>query len=209
MVSLARLPHGKIGGMSMELMVWRENEPITREQAAQTYSLAQGTPPADTVVPEVAALAKEVPGHARLFPEHALIVMEPDDLDEVSNRVFALARHYGLVCYDPQRHLVHNLAPLGVDPETQLHTGDGMLVTNPDLALVHDVLGTLSPQNPFAVLVTFGRHFIQVSPGYELEYKEGTIRSTMVPALEEVRRAFHEYAIGERGFLERFHWSAR
>ncbi len=189
-------------------MVWRESEPITREQAAAAYRAARADRPAESEVAEVAALVKELPGHAVSYPGHALITMAPEELDEVSNAAFALARQHGLVCYDPQRDLVHNLSPLGVDPATQLHTGDGMMVVNPDLGLVRDVLGTLSPQNPFAVLVTFGHHFIQVSPGYELEYKEGTLRTTLVTRLEEVRRAFDEYARGERGFLDRFEWTS-
>ncbi|MFE3450563.1 hypothetical protein ACFXJ8_16690 [Nonomuraea sp. NPDC059194] len=194
--------------MSMELMAWREAGPITREQAAAVYRAAREAQPGEPAVAEVAALVKELPGHAVGYPGHALVTMTPEALDEVSNATFALARRYGLVCYDPQGDLVHNLSPLGVDPETQLHTGDGMMVVNPDLGLVRDVLGTLSAQNPFAVLVTFGHHFIQVSPGYELEYKEGTLRTTLVTDLEEVRRAFDEYARGERGFLDRFEWTS-
>lgn len=192
----------------MELMVWREAEPITKEQAAAVYRAARADLPAEPEVAEVAALVKELPGHAVAYSGHALITMAPEELDEVSNAAFALARQYGLVCYDPQRDLVHSLSPLGIDPETQLHTGDGMMVVNPDLGLVRDVLGTLSAQNPFAVLVTFGHHFIQVSPGYELEYKEGTLRTTLVTRLDEVRRAFDEYARGERGFLDRFEWTS-
>jgi hypothetical protein len=90
----------------------------------------------------------------------------------------------------------------------QLHTGDGLIVHDPDLGLVHDVLATLSPQNPFAALVNFGQHFIQVSPGYELEYKDKELIRTEVAELEEVQRAFQEYATGERGFLGRHEWTA-
>ncbi|MGV9307858.1 hypothetical protein ACWENQ_27690 [Nonomuraea sp. NPDC004354] len=222
--------------MSMELMVWRADGPVTRERAAAFYRAVRGAAPATAQTAaestgsagpaestgdagpvavtghaesaEVAAFAKELPGHATALAGHALVTMAPEEVDDVSNAAFSLARQYGLVCYDPQRDLVHNLGPLGVDPETQLHTGDGMMVVNPDLGLVRDVLATLSPQNPFAVLVTFGRHFIQVSPGYELEYKEGTLRTTLVTRLEEVQRAFDEYARGERGFLDRFAWVA-
>ncbi|MEV0582151.1 hypothetical protein [Nonomuraea sp. NPDC050310] len=193
--------------MSVELTVWREAEPIPRERARIAYrTILAGTPgePAD---PGLLALAKAFPEHATTYPDAVLVAMEPEEMDEISNRVFAEARSAGLVCYDPQRDLVHNLAPRGVYPELQLHTGDGMIVVDPDLGLVHDVLGTLSAGNPFTALVVFGSHFLQVSPGYELEYKEGLLRRTEVADLDAVRQAFDEYARGERGFLERFTWS--
>lgn len=184
-------------------MVWSEPEPITRDRARALYLAAKkdrpgGEPPAYTA---------DLPGEVTVHGERVLVTMELDAMDEASARVFAVARTAGLVCYDPQRDLVHNLAPLGVYPGMQLHTGDGMIVTDPDLGLVRDVLATLSAQNPFAALVSFGQHFIQVSPGYELEYKEGVLRSAMVDDLAEVQRAFLEYAVGERGFLERHAWS--
>ena len=81
-------------------------------------------------------------------------------------------------------------------------------MTDPDLGLVRDVLATLSPYDPFVALVNFGRHFIQVSPGYELEYKEKGLIRTEVAELDEVQRAFQEYATGERGFLGRHEWTA-
>ncbi|MFD0479825.1 hypothetical protein ACFQ0B_75560 [Nonomuraea thailandensis] len=82
-----------------------------------------------------------------------------------------------------------------------------MVVNDPDLGLVHDVLGTMSAQNPFVALVNFGQHFLQVSPGFELEYKEGAMVRATVPELEEVRQAFNEYATGDRAFLARHEWS--
>ncbi|MFI6501129.1 hypothetical protein [Nonomuraea typhae] len=141
-----------------------------------------------------------------------LITMDLDTMDEMSSQVFTVARTHDLVCYDPQRDLVHNTTPRGAYEGMQLHTGDGMIVTDPDLGLVHDVLATLSPQNPFAALVTFGRHFMQVSPetgGYELEYKEGgVLHRTLVPALDEIQRSFEEYARDDRAFLTRLAWSS-
>ncbi|MFG1698612.1 hypothetical protein [Nonomuraea sp. NPDC049309] len=190
--------------MSVELMVWDEPVPISRDQARATYLAVKRTEPGGGPVPDV---AKELPGEITLYPGHVLVTMDLDTMDEVSAQVFTVARAHGMVCYDPQRDLVHNVAPLGVYEGMQLHTGDGMIVHDPDLGLVHDVLGTMSAQNPFVALVNFGRHFIQVSPGYELEYKEGTLVRTMVEELAEVRQAFHEYATGERGFLGRHTWS--
>jgi hypothetical protein len=191
--------------MSVELMVWDEPVPISRDQARAAYLAVKRTEPVTGDVPDV---AKELPGEVRVYPGHVLVTMDLDTMDETSAQVFTIARAHGLVCYDPQRDLVHNVAPLGAYDGMQLHTGDGMIVHDPDLGLVHDVLATLSPQNPFVALVTFGRHFLQVSPGYELEYKEGTLIRTTVPELEEVRQAFQEYATGERGFLARHAWSS-
>ncbi|MFB4279112.1 hypothetical protein ACBJ59_27745 [Nonomuraea sp. MTCD27] len=187
--------------MSVELMVWDEPVPISRDQARATYLAVKRTEPGGGDVPDV---AKELPGEITLYPGHVLVTMDLDTMDEMSAQVFTIARAHGLVCYDPQRDLVHNVAPLGVYEGMQLHTGDGMIVNDPDLGLVHDVLGTLSPQNPFVALVNFGQHFLQVSPGYELEYKEGTLVRAMVPELAEVRQAFHEYATGDRSFLARY-----
>lgn len=65
----------------------------------------------------------------------------------------------------------------------------------------------MSAQNPFVALVNFGRHFLQVSPGFELEYKEGAMVRAMVPELEGVRQAFNEYATGDRAFLSRYAWT--
>ncbi|MGW4796093.1 hypothetical protein ACWEPC_27100 [Nonomuraea sp. NPDC004297] len=190
--------------MSVELMVWNEPVPISRDQARATYLAVKRTPPGADTEPSV---AKELPGEVTLYPGHVLVTMDLDTMDEMSAQVFTVARAHGLVCYDPQRDLVHNVAPLGVYEGMQLHTGDGMLVNDPDLGLVHDVLGTMSAQNPFVALVNFGRHFLQVSPGFELEYKEGTLIRTMVTELAEVRQAFNEYATGDRSFLDRHDWS--
>jgi hypothetical protein len=191
--------------MSVELMVWDEPVPISRDQARATYLAVKRTDPvAGAEPPEV---AKELPGELTLYPGHVLVSMDLDAMDEMSAQVFTIARAHGLVCYDPQRDLVHNVAPLGVYEGMQLHTGDGMIVHDPDLGLVHDVLATLSPQNPFVALVSFGRHFLQVSPGYELEYKEGTLVRTVLPELAEVQSAFSEYATGDRSFLTRHRWS--
>ncbi|MEV4222939.1 MULTISPECIES: hypothetical protein [unclassified Nonomuraea] len=191
--------------MSVELMVWDEPAPISRDRARAAYLEVKKTEPVSGELPEI---AKELPGIVTAYDDHVLVTMDLDTMDEMSAQVFATARAHGLVCYDPQRDLVHNVAPLGVYAGMQLHTGDGLIVHDPDLGLVHDVLATMSPQNPFTALVTFGHHFIQVSPGFELEYKEGSLVRTLVEDLEEVRRAFHEYATGERGFLTRHEWSA-
>ncbi|MFB9204187.1 hypothetical protein ACFFV7_23540 [Nonomuraea spiralis] len=190
--------------MSVELMVWDEPVPISRDQARATYLAVKRGDPVEGDVPDV---AKELPGEVTLYPGHVLVTMDLDTMDESSAQVFTAARAHGLVCYDPQRDLVHNVAPLGVYQGMQLHTGDGMVVHDPDLGLIRDVLATLSPQNPFVALVSFGHHFIQVSPGYELEYKEGTMVRAVVPDLAEVQQAFHEYATGERGFLTRHSWA--
>ncbi|SEG58954.1 hypothetical protein SAMN05444920_103343 [Nonomuraea solani] len=186
-------------------MVWDEPVPISGDQARATYLAVKRTEPGGDDLPDV---AKELPGEVTLYPGHVLVTMDLDTMDETSAQVFTIARAHGLVCYDPQRDLVHNVAPLGVYEGMQLHTGDGLIVNDPDLGLVHDVLATLSPQNPFAALVNFGRHFLQVSPGYELEYKEGALVRAMVPELAEVRRSFHEYATGERAFLNRYEWGS-
>lgn len=185
-------------------MVWDEPVPISRDQARAAYLAVKRTRPVAGEVPDV---AKELPGEITLYPGHVLVSMDLDTMDETSAQVFAVARAHGMVCYDPQRDLVHNVAPLGVYEGMQLHTGDGMVVHDPDLGLVHDVLATLSAQNPFVALVNFGRHFLQVSPGFELEYKEGTLVGTVVPELAEVRAAFHEYATGDRSFLSRHRWT--
>ncbi|MFD9939308.1 hypothetical protein ACFWYW_01440 [Nonomuraea sp. NPDC059023] len=195
--------------MSVELMLWREPEPITRDLARKGYLAAKKDAPGGTLPP----YAGELPGKLTAYTGgHVLVTMDLESMDEMSGRVFAVAGAHGLVCYDPQRDLVHNAGPRGAYAGMQLHTGDGMIVTDPDLGLVHDALATLSAQNPFVALVNFGRHFMQVSPepgGYELEYKEGgTLHRTLVPDLAEIQRAFGEYARDERGFLTRLAWSS-
>ncbi|WP_326820390.1 hypothetical protein [Streptosporangium sp. NBC_01756] len=198
--------------MSVELAVWHEPEPISREQAENVFQALRRGEPAAGPHPGVAAFAERLSGVAQAFPAYALVVVEPERADEVSGEVFAAARECGLVCYDPQRELVHNLAPLGVYSGMQMHTGDGMIVVDPDLRLVADAPATLSPQNPFTALVVFGEHFIQASPeitGYELEYKD-SVRDLMfrthVSDLGAIQQAFAEYATGDRSFLERHDW---
>jgi hypothetical protein len=194
--------------MSVELMVWRAPSVVSRERASALWRDARTAPPATPQDEGLAELAGEVGEAATGFAGHVLVTMTPEEADELSNRVFALAAGHGLTVYDPPRDLVHNRSPLGAYLGMQLHTGDGMVITDPDLGLVHDVLATLSAQNPFAALVVFGSHFIQVSPGYELEYKEGALVRTDVEDLAEIRRAFTEYAEGARDFLTRHAWTA-
>jgi hypothetical protein len=213
--------------VSFELAVWYEPKPITREHAENVFQALRhgtpkdrGTPPSDLseereaseAYPGVAAFADRLPGAEWLSPGHVLVTVDLERADEVSGEAFALATECELVCYDPQRGLVHNLGPLGVDPAMEMRTGDGMIVVNPDLQLISDALATLSPQNPFMALVVFGEHFIQSSPeisGYELEYRDSTkdlMFRTHVPDLEAVQDAFTEYATGERAFLDRHEW---
>jgi hypothetical protein len=195
--------------MTFELVVWHAAAPVGRGEALAASE--KGAPHSG-----VASFAKELgeraPGVEVSVNGRAVVRMTAEQVDEVSALVYGLARAYGLTCYDVDRELVLNLGPLGVYREMQLHTGDGMQVVDPDLGLVRDVLERLSAQNPFAALVVFGQHFIQVSPeagGYELEYKDsvaGTLSKTDVPALAEVQRAFEEYATGSRAFLGRHSW---
>ncbi|MEU0483621.1 hypothetical protein ABZ260_31085 [Streptosporangium sp. NPDC006013] len=216
--------------MSFELAVWHEPKPITREHAENVFhTFRHGKPhgasprpesgaphsgeqePAETH-PGVAAFVERLPEAEPLSAAFALVTVDLERADEVASEVFALAAECGLVCYDPQRGLVHNLSPRGVYPTMEMRTGDGMIVVGPDLQLISDALATMSPQNPFTALVVFGEHFVQSSPeisGYELEYKD-SVRDRMfrthVPDLEAVQTAFTEYATGERAFLERHDW---
>ncbi|MET8332136.1 hypothetical protein ABZV14_15170 [Streptosporangium canum] len=199
--------------MSVELAVWHEPEPITKERAETVFqALRRGEPDAAAPHPGVAAFAARLAEAERVSPACAVVSVDPDRADEVSGEAFALARECGLVCYDPQRGLVHNLAPLGVYSGMQMHTGDGMIVVDPDLRLVTDALATMAPQNPFTALVVFGEHFIQTSPeitGYELEYKDSVqdlMFRTHVSDLETVQDAFTEYATGGRAFLDGHDW---
>ncbi|MFI6508344.1 hypothetical protein ACIBCT_12115 [Streptosporangium sp. NPDC050855] len=217
--------------MSFELAVWYEPEPISREQARSVLQEARHAAPegvrarpgeadhrgedeAEVAEPHpgVVAFAERLPGAGWLSPDLVLVTLTPQEADQVSAEVFALAAECGLVCYDPQRHLVHNLGPRGVYPTMEMRTGDGMIVVGPDLRLVSDALTTLSPQNPFMALIVFGEHFVQTSPepsGYELEYRDsvrGRMFRTHVADLSAVQDAFTEYATGVRAFLDRHDW---
>ena len=199
--------------MSFELAVWHEPKPITKEHAENVFqALRRGEPEAAAAHPGVAVFAERLSEAEQLSPAHAVVTVDLERADEVSGEAFALAVECELVCYDPQRGLVHNLGPLGVYPAMEMRTGDGMIVVDPDLRLVSDALATMSPQNPFMALVVFGEHFIQTSPeisGYELEYRDSVkdlMFRTHVPRLEAVQNAFAEYATGDRSFLDRHEW---
>ncbi|MFC4536895.1 hypothetical protein [Sphaerisporangium dianthi] len=222
-----------MGGVNFVLAVWHEPKPITKERAKEVFTALGGEaatpagPHPDTPAaaasheavaasvgphPGVAAFAERLPETVPVSPAFALVIVDLERSDEVASAAFALARRCELVCYDPQRDLVHNLAPTGAYREMQLHTGDGLVITDPDLGLVSDVAATLSPENPFAALVVFGHHFVQVSPepsGYELEYKDSlrnVLLRTHTADLEVVREAFAEYATGGRAFLDHHDW---
>ncbi|WP_018654710.1 hypothetical protein [Actinomadura flavalba] len=194
--------------MTFELVVWRQTGTISAEQAAATDR--DTLDPAAAVAAFHTDLAGLAPDAEVTAPEsrYAVVTMTPDRVDEVSSEVYALARDHELICYDPERALVHNLGPLGAYRGMQLHSGDGLVVIDPDLGLIDAALQRLGPQNPFTSLVVFGEHFIQTSPEndtYELEYKEDTLHRTST-GLAEVRLAFNEYATGERAFLHRHAW---
>ncbi|MEV4254421.1 hypothetical protein AB0J52_14820 [Spirillospora sp. NPDC049652] len=199
--------------MTYELLVWRSDGPVTREQAEKIDE--SGAEPAGVIaefVVELRRLHSAVQVAEAGGGRFARVEMADDQADQVSTDVYAIAQGHGLVVWDPVRGLVHNVAPVGVYQGMQLHTGDGMIVIDPDLGLVRDVLARLGPENPFAALVVFGHHFVQVSPedgGYELEYKDGArgeMYRARVTELAEVQRAFHEYANDDRGFLDRHTW---
>ncbi|MEV5569545.1 hypothetical protein AB0L06_05820 [Spirillospora sp. NPDC052269] len=200
--------------MTYELLLWRSDRPLTREDAAGIDETgAEPTPVIGEFVIELRRLHSDVQVTETGGGRFARVEMADDRADQVSTDVYAIAQGHGLIVWDPVRGLVHNIAPVGVYPGMQLHTGDGMVVIDPDLGLVRDVLTRLGPENPFAALVVFGHHFIQVSPeegAYELEYKDGArgeLYRARVPELAEVQRAFTEYANDDRGFLDRHTWA--
>lgn len=187
--------------MTFEVALWYEPEPISKEEARDRYRKAELSPETSR------ALAAALPSAT---VDGALVSAPDEAIDEVGNAAFAFAREHGLVCYDARRHLIHNREPLGAYREAQLHTGDGVVAHDPDLNLVNDVLETLSAENPFMALVVYGAHFIQVSPGYEVDFKEGgVIRSTATPDREQVRRMVLLYLVGDRSFLDAHEWTVR
>ncbi|WP_026414209.1 hypothetical protein [Actinomadura oligospora] len=200
--------------MTYELLLWRSDRPLTREEAAKAGETgAEPTPAIGEFVVELRRLHSDVQVAETGRGRFARVEMADDRADQVSTDVYAIAQGLGLIVWDPVRELVHNIAPVGVYQGMQLHTGDGMVVIDPDLGLVRDVLTRLGGENPFAALVVFGHHFIQVSPedgGYELEYKDGArgeLHRARVLELAEVQLAFTEYANDDRGFLDRHTWA--
>lgn len=203
--------------MSFELGVWREASPIGREPALIRYrdrDFGQASPEVAAFWDELCGLVeKGVIDGSEHAPDHVIVRAPLEYMDQISEVVYGLARANRLVCYDPQRHLVSNLTPLGVYPDLLLHTGDGLMLEQPDLGLVDDVLGRLSTENPFVALVVPGRHFLQTSEEsegeYTLEYRDSVQRrmaAATTPDLAELRHAFQSYALGDSSFLNRFHW---
>ncbi|MFC0040497.1 hypothetical protein [Actinomadura rayongensis] len=195
--------------MSSELTAWHASAPVTPGEAAATDLDGLAPHPAVTAFADDLKAEPgaeiEVDGGKR-----ARVQAGPEHEDAVANAAYRLARAHGLVLYDRGRGLVHNLGPRGVHEGMQLHTGDGLVITDPDLNLVNDALGRLGPANPFAALVVFGRHFVQASPegdAYELEHKRDGVLYRTTADLDAVRRAFRAYATGDDAFRARHAWT--
>lgn len=201
--------------MSFELGVWREAAPISREAALAKFRARDF--PEDGAAAFWHALRElvdeELLKDSSHAPDHVIVRCPVECMDEISGVVLGLARAHGLVCYDPRRHLVSNLEPLGAFPELRLHTGDGLVLEQPDLGLINDVLTQISAENPFVALVVPNTHFLQTSeekPGeYTLEFRDvikSEMIATTIPDRAALQAAFHSYAQADLSFLTHHSW---
>ncbi|WP_285577339.1 hypothetical protein [Actinoallomurus iriomotensis] len=114
--------------VSFELGVWREDGPVTAEDAGDRYEqVAEQEPPGGEPDQQVAAFHQELTSR---FPDLDDLPDEDDSspwmdyldlsadgvfmkiafsrVEEMVPYVIELAAEHGLVCYDPQEHVVHN-----------------------------------------------------------------------------------------------------
>jgi hypothetical protein len=179
--------------MSFDLFLWHELEPITPAIAESKLRRWHDEEPGvfhahPAVLSLYAALLDRFP------PESGVWSVSPSASDtilalnvawsragEVGSAVVALAREHGLVCYEPQSHLLNPNAAGHIAAFT-LTSATGPDVPDPTPERIEQRIRSLGPDNHFLILERADGWFVQVGYGpaagagpgrYALEYREG------------------------------------
>lgn len=217
--------------MSFDLYVWHEPEAITpglAESKLRRWNDAE--PGVFRAHPAVLRLHHDL---VELFPpDSEAWSAAPDPSDtllaltiawsragEVGAAVVTLAREHGLVCYEPQSHLLNPNAA-GHIPGFTLTSAAGQEVPDPTEKRIGQRIRRLGPDNHFLILERADGWFVQVGYGpaagadpgrYALEYREGHPDKhyrTETADIVEAERLLTEFLAGSDTYKRRHVWHA-
>ncbi|GLW32560.1 hypothetical protein [Actinoplanes regularis] len=215
--------------MSFDLFVWHEPEPITpaiaETKLRRWHEGESGVFRANPAVPAMfAALLDRFPPGTEVWsgdpsPSDTVLHLSVvwSRAGEVGAAVVALAREHGLICYEPQTHLLNPNAAGHVAAFT-LTSADGPDVPDPTSKRIDERIGHLGLDNHFLVLERSDGWFVQVGYGpaagtepgrYALEYREGTPKEhyrTETPDRTEATRLLTEFLAGADTYKRRHTW---
>ncbi|BCY13942.1 hypothetical protein [Actinoplanes sp. L3-i22] len=215
--------------MSFDLYVWHEPEAITPALAESKLRRWRDEEPGifrahPAVRSFRAALTDRFPPDSEVWSGRpaesdtvlALTVAWPR-AGEVGSAVVALAREHGLVCYEPQSHLLNPNAA-GHIPAFTLTSAAGPEVPDPTEKRIEQRIRRLGPDNHFLILERADGWFVQVGYGpaagaeagrYALEYREGAPERhyrTETPDLTEAARLLTDFLAGADTYKRRHTW---
>ena len=176
--------------MSFDLCVWREEQPITANQAKEVYLYLQdaGEPGVELDVrpdarvgtfytelmerhPALETLGikegEASPWSMTPFEtqESVTMCMGYRESDTVAPEIIELAGKHGLVCYNPQKYRVHNPGEIVDDEGLHLVFFDGGTVNRPKPVELRSLLESLSPRNWYTILLREPQTYVQVGIG--------------------------------------------
>lgn len=215
--------------MSFDLYVWHEPEAITPTIAeSKLRRWRDAEPGIFRAHPAVLQLHHDLID--RFPPDSGVWSVAPDPSDtvlaltvawsragEVGAAVVGLAREHGLVCYEPQSHLLNPNAA-GHIPGFTLTSAAGPEVPDPTDKRIEQRIRRLGPDNHFLILERSDGWFVQVgygpaagtSPGrYALEYREGTPEKhyrAETTDLTEAASLLTDFLAGDETYKRRHVW---
>ncbi|MFI1994376.1 hypothetical protein [Actinoplanes sp. NPDC020271] len=215
--------------MSFDLYVWHEPEAITPGLAeSKLRRRHDGEPGMFRAHPAVLRLHDDL---LRRFPPESgawAVTPQPSDIlldltiawsraGEVGAAVVALAREHGLVCYEPQSHLLNPNAAGHIAGFT-LTSAAGPDVPDPTPERIEQRIRELGEENHFLILERADGWFVQVGfgpaagaePGrYALEYREGHPDKhyrTETTDGEAAARLLTDFLAGDEAYKRRHVW---
>jgi hypothetical protein len=215
--------------MSFDLYVWHEPEPITPAIAENKVRRWQegdsGVFRPHPAVPRMrAALLERFPPRSDAWstdpaPADAILSLTVSwsRAGEVGAAVVALARAHGLICYEPQSHLLNPNAA-GHIPGFALSSAIGPDVPDPTPERIDRLVRRLGPDNHFLILERADGWFVQVGYGpaagapagrYALEYREGSPEEhyrSETTDLTEAIALLTDFLAGATTFKRRHTW---
>jgi hypothetical protein len=138
---------------------------------------------------------------------------------EVADIVRELADRHGLICHDPQSGATSHPDVAHTGQRLSLSSCNGSRSINPAPAHIEQTLRRLSIDNWFVILEQHDGWWIQVGYGdqagtrpgwYALERRDGSAEhhyGTTVSDLNDVIKAFQQYAQGDESWTRRFAWN--